>query len=132
MQIATLSAVPRRRAPRLLARPDERRLCVIVDVHAEAARERLVAELERLPLPASVEMLRADEAVGLSPRVRIAADAEIEGELELHAETHGSGRDAALVFELVQALAQGSFAVHVTFSETRSPRQLGFSSTNRR
>lgn len=133
MQIANLSAQPRRRPPRLggLAAP-ARRLRVVVDSASNVQRARLVAELEPLLVAGPFELSNDDGPDVAQPLVRISTDGELGEELELRAETKGSAAASTLVFELVQSLAHAAFGVHVTFSGNSPQRRHAASRRNRR
>lgn len=124
MQIATLSAQPRRRAPRFSVSPARERLRLELDASTASQRERLENALSRLVLAGSLEWVPSGaELSARSPRVTVSTSGHIETELELCASNTESERASALVFEVVQALAEASFGVHVTFSEKRAQRQ---------
>ncbi len=131
MEIANLSAQPRRRAPRLGGLAAPRRLRVVVDT-SNAQRGRLVAELERLLVAGPFELSNGDGPDVAQPFVRISTDGELGQDLELRAETKGSAAASTLVFELVQALAHAAFGVHVTFSGNSPQRRHAASRRNRR
>lgn len=125
MQIATLSAQPRRRAPRYPLAAAGQRLQVRLDPASAPPLERLEAALSRFPLAGSLDWIggAGSELEARSPSVWVSAASGVESELELRATTGGSERDCALVFELVQALSEASFGVHVTFSEKGAQRR---------
>lgn len=126
MEIAHLSAQPRRRAPRFQAVGlPARRLRVVVEARSEAERARLLTQLEQVPLASPFELTTAEAFDVSPPLVRISAQDELGHDLELRAESNGSAAASTLVFELVQSLAHAAFGVHVTFSEKsrKSPQR---------
>lgn len=126
MQIANLSAQPRRRAPRFQAAAlPARRLRVVVEARSEAERARLFAELEQVSRAGRFELTTGEAFDVVPPLVRISAEGELGHDLELCAQTNGSGAASTLVFEFVQSLAQAAFSVHVTFSDKslKSPQR---------
>lgn len=132
MEVASLSARPRRRVRPSGPLGSAFQLPVRLEISSRELRESLQEELLTGPLSSSVRVLREGGSVPSGGIVRVtSSDAESAdsaasaggAELEVHAAIGASETSRALVFELMQALVAPGRAVRVRFSE--KPRQQG-------
>lgn len=117
MEIANLSAQPRRRvqAPGPLSTLS--RLLVRLEIGALGLRESLREELLTGPLADSVRVVGEGGGSPTGPIVHVTSSDALGTELELDAAIGSSERSRALVFELMQAFVTPERRVRVRFSQ---------------